>query len=241
MNFPWAICLALEDAASLAPLRLTAGIEVGEAGRVLWLRGQAADEKVARVLQSLPAVVRCEMLAGNRLRNLEARIPAERLPDLLWQPLASWLRVELPVAVMPAVAPATVRLRLVRSMAERAADLLLADLADWVQFARTAAQVRLERLQFAAEAGGKVLVRGQPLPALPGRRFVLHGRIAVPAGFAWAPAVSAEVLMRRFGAVEGALVVWHEDGTITRLHAEQFVPATRSAIRATAAALETAS
>jgi hypothetical protein len=55
----------------------------------------------------------------------------------------------------------------------------------------------------------------------------------VPAGFAWKPAVSPEVLARRFGGSGDALVVWNEDGTIVRLHGEQFVQASRSSARAT--------
>jgi hypothetical protein len=125
----------------------------------------------------------------------------------------------------------------VRSGEEREPSLLLTNLEEFNGFAVTAAQVRLERLQFAADDQGRVLVRGEPLPPLPGRRFVLHGSVAVPAGLAWHPAVSAEVLARRFGVSVDALVVWNEDGTITRLHAEQFVPATRSAARMTAQAL----
>ena len=80
-------------------------------------------------------------------------------------------------------------------------------------------------------------MRGRPLPSLLGRRFVVHGGVAVPAGFAWDPAVSAEVLTRRFSVSGDAMVLWDEDGTITRLLGEQFVPVSRSALRATGQAL----
>ncbi|MFO1513670.1 MAG: hypothetical protein U1F83_12255 [Verrucomicrobiota bacterium] len=126
------------------------------------------------------------------------------------------------------------RLRLVRSGEECESELLLTTLAEFKPFAMYCAGA--PGLQFAVQA---LLVRGTPLPPLPGgRRFALHqGVAAVPAGFAWRPTVSAEVLARRFGVTGDALVLWNEDGTITRLHGEQFVPATRGAARATEQAL----
>jgi hypothetical protein len=128
-------------------------------------------------------------------------------------------------------------LRLVRSTAEDEPALLLTSIEDLTGFADGAAKVRLDRLVLAANEDGAVIVRGMPLPPLPGRRFVLHGSVAIPAGFAWDPPVSSEVLARRFGGSGEELVLWTEDGTIQRLHREQFVPASRSAIRATAQAL----
>jgi hypothetical protein len=237
VNFPWAICIAREDAASLATLRLAVGIEVSEDGTVVWLRGQRGDERLEAKLAGLPARERYEWLAPDQLRHLNRRIPASRLPDLQWQPLDAWLQVKVPTAAAPGSRPAAIPLRLVRSTREQEPELLLTRLEELKEFAATAAQVRLDRLQFAANAEGLVFVRGRPLPPLPGRRFVLHGGLAVPAGFSWEPAVGADALMRRFGISGDTVVVWNEDGTLMRLHGEQFIPASRSAIRATEQAL----
>jgi hypothetical protein len=237
MNFPWAICIALEDAASLSPLRQVAGIEVGEAGAQIWLRGKPGDEKLDAKLAALPARVCYEWLASNDLRQIDRRIPNDRLPTLRWQPLDAWLQVTMPTAAMAAEQPNPVSLRLVRSSCEQEPELLLTNLDDLVRFASMAAQVRLERLQFAANGDAQVLVRGRPLPPLPGQRFVLHGGVAVPVGFAWEPQVDSTALARRFAAADDAIVLWNEDQTITRLHSEQFVPLSRSALRATQQAL----
>ena len=237
MNSPWAICIAREHGSSLAALRLGSGIEVGEHGQQLWLRGQQCDENLERKLSALPAVGRYEWLPPAQIRMLGQRIPAGGMPNLQWQSLAGWLQVEIPALAMPANPPATVALQLVRSTSERDPELLLTSVDELTRFAASAAQVRLSRLQFAAEENGSAFVRGQPLPPLPGQRYVLHGGVAVPAGFMWEPAVGADVLTRRFGVSGDALVVWNEDGNITRLHSEQFVPLTRSALRATQQAL----
>jgi len=185
----------------------------------------------------LPATGRFEWLSPDKLRPLENRIPSQRLPVLGWQRLDAWLRVEFPAAALPGNQPETVALRLVRSGDERNPDLLLTRLDTFQQFAAQAALVRLVRLRFAAAADGRVLVHGTPLPPLPGQRFVLRSGVAVPVGYGWEPAVSAEVLAHRLGASDEAPVLWNEDGTITRLHSEQFIPATRSAVLATARAI----
>ena len=237
VNFPWAICIAREDAGSLAAIRLIPGIEVSEIDGTIWLRGQRGDEKLGAKLSALPATARYEWLASNQLRRIEERIPSHRFPAVQWQRLDAWLQVEMPIAAVPAELPRPIPLRLVRSTDEKDPELLLARLDDLARFAATAARVRLEPLQFAANGNGDALVRGRPLPPVPGKRFVIHDAVAVPAGFSWEPAVSSEVLARRFGVSGDALILWNEDGTITRLHSEQFVALSRSAIRATQQAL----
>src|SRR5262245_5621031 len=97
MSSQWVIRLALTDAESLAPLRLTRGIDVAEKEAFIWVRGLSADEKVEQLVRALPAVARYEVTGGNRLRNLESRIPAETLPALNWQPVGAWLRVRMPL------------------------------------------------------------------------------------------------------------------------------------------------
>lgn len=237
VNFPWAICLAQEDAASLGALRLADSVEVAEDGGLVWLRGKPADERLASKLSAFPARERYECLSSGQLRRIDQRIPTGRLPAAQWQPLSSWLRVKLPDSSFPAELPRAVRLHLVRSTNEREPELLLTTLEELTRFSAMAPQVRLARLRFAANPGGFVLLHGQPLPPLPGERFVVHGGVAVPAGFSWEPNVGADVLARRLGASENALALWNTDGSITRLHSEQFVPLSRSALRATQQAL----
>jgi hypothetical protein len=117
---------------------------------------------------------------------------------------------------------------------ERPIALLVTSLAEWREFALHAPEIRLRQLRFAVDEAGNVVVRGKPLPPLPGGQFVLRGNVAIQAGFALEPAVSADVLSRRLGLATDALALFHEDGTFSRIEAEQFVPATRSAVRETA-------
>jgi hypothetical protein len=235
MKHPWVFLLAPSDEAALAPLRLAAGLEIAPGNQALWLRGPAPDEALARALSALPATARFERLANDRLRPLDSRIASQRLPDLRWTPLAKWCQVALPPAALAGTPPGPVPLRLVRSTEEQPPNLLLVDLETWTNFALRAAEVRLRPLRFAVSAERRVLVRGLPLPPLPGGRFVERGNVAVPAGFAWQPAVPVEVVRRLFAASGDALVLWQADGSCVRLHSDHFIPATRGAARETLA------
>jgi len=243
MNFAWAICVAKEDAAALAALRLQHGIEVAEAPDQTWLRGQSGDEALATMLAALPAVGRYQWYPPKqRLRLLNERLSAIPLPELFWQPLPQWLTVELAATALPANPPEPIVPTLVRSGRELEASFIVTSLAELESFARMSAQVRMNPLQFAAAAGGQVIIRGTPLPPVAGRRYVLHeGNIAVPAGYGWTPDVSAKVLKKLFNVSSAALVIWNDDGTLTALPEEQFIPVTRRALLATRRAVTVSS
>ena len=124
---------------------------------------------------------------------------------------------------------------------EQPAGLLLLDSAAWADYVHDAPAVRLARLQFALSDGGTVLVRGLPLPALPGTAFTLEAGIACPCGFAWSPAVKAEAIAEamQLKKDEIALFTWHRrpaDGVWDELSCEvvpanAWVSVTRSAVR----------
>jgi hypothetical protein len=185
----------------------------------------------------LPARARYELLPPNQLRLIGERVPSARLPEVIWQPLNRWIQPGVTTSALPGDIPSGVPLRLVRCSREQAPELLLTSTEIFLSYTQQAPRVRLERLQFAADERSRVLVRGTPLPPLPGQRYVLHGSVAVPVGFGWEPAISVEALARVFGISGDALVLWDEAGTYSRLHEEQFIPVTRSAVRATVKAL----
>ena len=199
LNTGWAIVVAKEDVTALAPLRLFSGIEIAEAETTAWVRSRDVEENLLRLLPTIPAVARYEWRTDNRLRAMGSRIPAETFPILKWQSLNSWLRPDFPPAASPAQQPDRAPLRLVRTTEERDSNLLLTDLKTWLEFAASAAEIRLAILEFAMNEEAKVLVRGAPLPPLPGSRFVEQDGIAVPAGFTWNPAVSVQVMKRALG------------------------------------------
>lgn len=237
MSRRWAVRLERSEVESLARLRLAEGAEVCERGEEIWVRGETLDEPLARLLRRHPHARRHWVLEDGQLLSPGKRVPLGHLPHGPWTPLRHWLTaVLLPTVAAGRFEP--IAPRLVRSTQERPAGVLLTDIAAWLAYGITAPQVRLERWQFAAAGDGRLVVRGVPLPGLPGRPYIDDGGIAVPAGWAWAPPVSAEILRQRFGLAERDLALWHEDQTWERVPGDQFVRATRSAIRHTARALQ---
>lgn len=235
MNPSWAVCLPVDGAHAAAGLRLEPRIEVLETPDSIWLCGDSADGRMERLLWQLPGAKRFDVLPGGELRPVGSRLPSGRLPAGDWTRLNTWAQVELPTAAFAAMSSPQAPLQLVRSAGEIEANVLLTTLADWTAYGDTAPQIRLERLRFAVSAEGKVIVHGQPLPPLPGERYCEQAGVAVPCGRSWSPAVEPELLRDAWKLESQDLAFVSTDGTWDHLRGDQFVRATRSAIRETAA------
>jgi hypothetical protein len=234
---PWVAHLNAAEANALADLRLAGELEVAEIGEAVWLRGPALNDPLRLALRKIPGLCRFDLIEGERLLAEGARVPRGRLPELRWQPLPQWLEVCLPAMSGATATLAGVPLRLVRSCAEQHSTGLLTDLAAWLVFAVAAAEIRLRPLRFAAARDGRVWIEGTPLPAVAGRRFCIQHGVAVPNGYTWASALPAVALRHWLALADGDVALAAEDGGWEIIKAEQFVPATRSAVRATAEAL----
>jgi len=234
----WAACLLSGRANDIAALRLFPHIELAEIGGALWLRGTKLDDVLEHELKKIPGLERFELLASDRLRPAGSRIPDRTLPPGAWRPLRQVVVGSLPVAALSGENTQKVAIALVRSGQEEPAVALLTTLDHWVEYAANAALARLARLRFAAAEHGQVLILGVPLPAIPGRRYAAKEGILVPCGFTWTPAVDAKVLCQLFDLKPDDLVVLAEDNTHQVIGGEQFVPASRNAVRTTARELD---
>lgn len=247
MSDRWAALLPKASVAYLGPLRLTAGIEVFEQRDrdSVWLRGSDL-ESVDSQLRGMPGVRRFCCLTDGQLIAVDQRVPSDVLPEGKWTPLAEWLICALPPTAWPGSPPPRARLRLVRATAPVEPSLLLLPLRDWQAYAATAPQVRLDRLSFALDGAGRVLVRGTPLPPLDGERFVEFEGIAVPVGWHWQPAVDAGTLRALFGLdssggdeckqQDDLALLTSPDCQWELVPAQAFARATRSAVRLSAEA-----
>ena len=234
-----------EEAHLAGAMRLLAGVEVLVVGEErgakregreekhgeVWLRGMSLDEATEAELRKAPCAARYFVRGEDRLLAWGERVPSGRLPEGDWRPIAEWVRPE-PQAPASAGTPAgRVTPRVVRSSEEREAALLVVAEAKWLEYASTAPAARLKPLVFALSADGRVLVRGTPLPPLPGTRCSEADGVAVPCGFAIDPPVDAAVLREALDLGPGELALFDERGGWERVSREAFVKATRSAVR----------
>ncbi|HZN34448.1 MAG TPA: hypothetical protein VFB80_11540 [Pirellulaceae bacterium] len=132
---------------------------------------------------------------------------------------------------------AAVPLQLAPGGALREPALLETSLDLLCEYALTAPQWRIDRWSFVAQASRRVLVRGSPLPPLPGTHWVETEGICVPAGRSWSPAVEPAVVRQLLGLEPGVLALLREDATWDRINPDDWVRASRSAFRRTLEAL----
>ncbi len=231
---PWAVCLPPRRAGASALLRLGHGVSVLTTADAVWLRGDRADAGTDRLVRRLPGK-RYSIGQDGRLRPPEATVPTARLPAGVWRPIETWLVPEPQPAAFGGAAPERVRIGLVRSeRGGRDPDAILVRLDAFLEWVETAPSVRVRRLAFAASAS-RALVLGRPLPPLPGQRLVVAGAVAWPSGFEPTPISDPTVLAAALGVAAPGLALLDRDGGVETIPVEAFVPATRSALRATAA------
>ncbi len=234
---PWAICLGKADAAAVGRLRQVAGIEVCELPDQVWLRGPGLDEKLQRRLAAVPGARRFHVLPDGQLQPVASQLPHNWLPRGPWISLPKWLALGLPPASLAGRSDQRTPMVLVRSAHPETASVLLTTIDRWEAYAVRAPQLRLDCWQFAMADDGGVVVRGEPLPPLPGQRWVDREGIAVPAGWCWSPPVEAVIVRAVFGLEPGDFALWQTDGTWQRIRAADFTPASRAAARASAEGL----
>src|SRR5262249_31263404 len=156
------------EASAAAFLRLRPGIEALELGDALWLRGNDLDESLELALRSVPGAILYSMLPGGLLRRKERRIPEGKAPEGSWLLLARSIAADPQPAALAAEAPDHVTLKLVRGSDEKEPTVLLTTAASWAAYASEAPLVRLKPLAFAAAEDGRVVIKGRPLPPIPG-------------------------------------------------------------------------
>lgn len=261
MRRPFAVRIAAQDASALSDLRLSPGLKICEAGDDLWLQGtlddresdaaaddasgeSEADKRLDLTLRKLPGADRYWILPDGQLQPMGFRLPRGYLPSGRWLSLRDFLLVVLPLHRWgTAEGIRRHKLQLVRQDSATAAEapaaptLLVTRWSTWRSYAIVAPQVRLDRWTFAAAADDRVLIRGAPLPPLPGTRFEVRQRVAVPYGWRWSPAVDPEVVREAAGAGEAELVLLTPQ-KLYRVSDDAFVHGSRASIRATEAALQ---
>ena len=247
MNDNWALSLPRAEIAALATLRRLPQVEVCDTEQTLWLRGDRLDERLEQRLRMIPGAQRFAVLGDGQLRGTESAVPLGHLPAGPWTSLVDWMRIEVPPPAWPGQRRGAVSLTLVRGAASdvdesAAPTLLLTSLAAWLALPRSriASAGAARSLDVCRRSRQRrVIVRGGPLPPLPGQRFIERGGLATPVGWQWLPQVDPPVVLELLRSVVPQLApqdlaLLLPDGSWEHIPGDSFVQASRGAIRLTA-------
>ncbi len=227
------IVVATAEAAALNRVRCFEALSAMASGDV-WVRGIALeDQELTRAIAAIPCLARYDLDPNGRLFPIGARTPVARLPQGDWQPISTFIRPFLPGSSLPGDLPAPSEVRLLPCDEPQETSALLASLDDWSRFAATAPAVRLAPLQFAVDDRKQVLILGAPLPPIPGQEFVQHQQLLLPAGYALPSSYHLGILPETLHLAPGDYALFQADASWERVPGEAFVPASRSAVRAT--------
>jgi hypothetical protein len=227
------IVLSHTDKTVLGSVRCLPGLQAAEDDGFIWVRGIEAVEKIDLRIRQLPGLHTYTLDAEGNLFPPGALTPIGKLKPLKWVPLAEYITVKLPVSALPGKIGQQHMLRLIPSGRSQEGNALLTELSIWKAYAETAPLVRLQQNRFAVSENNKVLITGIPLPALPGKEYVLQDTLLLPCGFEFDPPAISELVFTRLDPSKESLLLFHTDGTWEKIPVTGFVPATRSAVRLT--------
>jgi hypothetical protein len=227
------IVLSQTDKAALGSVRCLPGLQAADDDGFIWVRGIAAQQETDLRIRQLPGLHTYMLDADNNLFPPEGLTPVGKLKALDWEPLSSFITVKLPVSALPGKISQRHAIRLVPSGRSQEGNALLTDLKTWKAYGEKAPLIRLQQTRFAVSEKNKVLIMGTPLPALPGKEFVLQDTLLLPAGFEFDPPAISTLIVNRLDPSKEALLLFDIDGTWEKIAKESFVASTRSAIRLT--------
>ncbi|MBN9520651.1 hypothetical protein J0H58_19395 [bacterium] len=231
---PWkdvaAARIPLAAAAALGPVRHRAEVRVQPDGDCLWVRWPAGRADVVRCLLPVPGVVFL-MPRGGSWFPFGCRVPTADLPpDGDGRPVASVLAPARFAPVAPAeVTALPVVLRATRGGEPKPVTALACALAGLAGWADTATSAELAAVR-AARAGGRVVLRGAKLPAVPAATRFWGDDVLVPVGFRPEPDLTPDVVHAAAGAGADDLVLLDETGA-DLIPKAAFAPVTRAGLR----------
>ena len=231
MSERWVIRLPEKHWQALAPFRIHPGLSILVHDDVLWVQGTTWDEKLDQQLRAIPHAERFFVLPDSQLMPMDQHVPSGHLPQGEWTPLQQWISIQLEPPALSGTLEHRVAVKLVRSSVAKSSNLLLTSLQAWHDYAITAPQLRLDQWSFAVNEQAQVLVWGAPCPPIRGQHFVEEQRIAVPVGWTWSPSVEVTILRKVLQVGADDLALLATDASWNRIAVDDFVRASRSAVR----------
>jgi len=240
----WAARVPAIALRELQALRTHNELLVCEVQGEYWIRPSLTGELVNRIdsniLPSELAAERFQVTSDGLIIPWGHRVPTGCLPAGPWAPIAQQFPVCLPDAGFPSHQIPAARLNFVRSENVIESTILEIPFILLREFTRQTSILRLKRWEFAVSHSGSALVRGTPLPTLPGQFYWEASGIIVPAGWTWTPSLAPDVLRRLLKLAPEESALFRMGSSSLKISAEweriptdAFVQVSRSNIQAT--------
>ncbi len=247
----WAFQIKTSSLPRLLPLRLEPDLEIAELqDGLFWVRGTGVSTERYQILAAVSDSPIFLLDEQQRLTPSTGTVPTGRLPSLSWSSLSEFVSASPPKPRRIRDSQLRIEVRLCRSGQIQDAAAIITSWENFLEWGLATSELRLKSLRFAV-AGQKVLVIGRPIPPLPGRRFWEAGRLYVPLGYSWQPAIDETSLNQSLSLLfaqshpenqhakaENVVFIWNEGSEqIEPVQLDDLRPVSRSTLRQTAIGL----
>lgn len=240
----WAARVPGVALSELQALRTNHNLLVCEVPGEFWIRPTASSESATLLAANeLLAGIVAELFrvtSDGAITPSGSLVPTGRIPTGPWVPIAEQFPVTLPTAGFPPLRMPASRLKFVRSETVVESTVLELPFARLREHVRKTSVLRLNRWEFAVSQNGSALVRGTPLPTLPGQRYWETEGLIVPAGWTWSPSLAPEIVRHvlKLTPSESALFRLNTNDSLDafaweRIAADAFVQGSRPNFEAT--------
>jgi len=216
----------------IGQIRHLPGCWIAESNETFWLKIEKPSTGFPLSVEQIPAKARYR-LEHDLLFPLKGSTPVGKLPEMEWQPITSFMTVELPTPALPGSIKKQIQVKLIRTENPKDAPFMLIPWENWKNYALQASNIRLQTLSFAVSAKQDVIVRGNPLPPLPGLLFWQNQQTLLPAGWNFEHSILAEILSINYLKGKEEWLLIRSEQEWERIKKKNFIQASRSAIRKT--------
>jgi hypothetical protein len=227
------LVLSITDKAALGTVRCLPGLQAAEEAGFIWVRGIAVNDETDLRIRQLPGLHTYTLDADDNLFPPHGLTPVGKLQPMNWVPLSAYITVTLPVSALPGKIDQRLSVKLVPARQSQKGNALLTDLHTWKVYGEMAPLVRLQQTRFAVSEENKVLIIGEPLPALPGKEYFLVNTLLIPCGFEFDPPIISSLIGSQFNPDNDSLLLFNTDSSWEEIPKDAFVQSSRSAIRLT--------
>lgn len=202
---------------------------------MIWLRGISPEKAQQAEIRLLPSVQTYHMDEKGHLFPLGSLTPSRKLPPLLWEPIQSFVPLDIPDSAIPGKIEEAFVPEIVPSESEKEASALLTSMKDWLHFAERTSAIRLEKLLFAVSADQQVFIIGNPLPPIPGKAYWRDLDLLLPCGYNWAYPILTYSIQQHLNPEQQRILVFDHQAEWIGIDKQSFKQASRSAVRLSAA------